>query len=313
MNRQGLVRFAWLAIAAALVTIALKATAYLLSGSVGLLSDALESLVNLIAAMIALLTLTVAARPPDEEHAFGHGKAEYFSSEVEGMLILLAAVSIGVVAVQRLINPRPLEQVGLGLVISGVALLVNLGVALILRRVGREHDSITLEAHAQHLFTDVWTSAGVIAGVAATAFTGLTQLDALIALMVAANVLWSGVRIVQRSVRGLMDTALAGDEQALVQAVLDRYRQNGVQFHALLTRQAGARRFVSLHVLVPGRWTVQRGHQLLERIEADIRRALPSVTVFTHLESLDDPSSWQDTTIDRPEGGAAAEKPAQNG
>ena len=301
MNRQGLVRFAWLAIAAALVTIVLKAAAYLLSGSVGLLSDALESLVNLIAAMIALVTLTVAARPPDEEHAYGHGKAEYFSSEVEGMLILLAAISIGVAAVQRLFNPRPLEQVGLGLAISGIASLVNLGVALILRRVGREHESITLEAHAQHLFTDVWTAAAVSAGVAATAFTGLAQLDALIALMVAANVLMSGVGIVRNSVRGLMDSSLAGDEQALVQAVLDRYRQDGVQFHALRTRQAGARRFVSLHVLVPGHWTVQRGHQLLERIEADIRRALPSVTVFTHLESLDDPSSWQDTTIDRPE------------
>jgi len=244
MNRQGLIRFAWLAIAAALVTITLKATAYLLSGSVGLLSDALESLVNLIAAMIALVTLTVAARPPDEEHAYGHGKAEYFSSEVEGMLILLAAVSIGVAAIQRLFNPRPLDQVGLGLGISSIASLVNLGVALILRRVGRAHESITLEAHAQHLFTDVWTGVAVIAGVAATAFTGLTQLDALIALMVAVNVLWSGARLVRRSVRGLMDTALADDEQALLQTVLDRYRQDSVQFHALRTRQAGARRFV---------------------------------------------------------------------
>ena len=312
MNRKGLIRFAWLAIAAALVTIALKATAYLLSGSVGLLSDALESLVNLIAAMIALVTLTVAARPPDEEHAFGHGKAEYFSSEVEGLLILVAALSIGIAAVQRLFNPRPLDQVGLGLIFSGVASLVNLGVALILRRVGHAHESITLDAHAQHLFTDVWTAAGVIAGVAVAAATGLAQIDALLALVVAANVLWSGARIVRRSVRGLMDTALAGDEQALVQAVLDRYRQHGVQFHALRTRQAGARRFVSLHVLVPGRWTVQRGHQLLERIEADIRHSLANVTVFTHLESLDDPASWQDTAIDRPESGAPAEKPAQS-
>jgi cation diffusion facilitator family transporter len=309
MNRSSLARFAWLSIAAALATIVLKLVAYLLSGSVGLLSDALESFVNLIAAMIALATLTIAARPPDEEHAYGHGKAEYFSSEVEGALILLAALSISVAAVQRLLNPRPLEQVGLGLIVSAAASLVNLGVALTLRRVGREHESITLEAHAQHLFADVWTSVGVIAGVAATALTGLQQLDPLIALAVAANIVWSGVRIVRRSVRGLMDTALADDEQALVKAVLDRYHQSGVQFHALRTRRAGARRFVSLHVLVPGRWTVQRGHQLLERIEADIRHALPNVTVFTHLESLDDPSSWQDTKIDREETTTGEGKP----
>ena len=300
MNRQGLVRFAWLAIAAAMVTIALKAAAYLLSGSVGLLSDALESLVNLVAAMLALVTLTVAARPPDEEHAYGHGKAEYFSSEVEGLLILVAAASIGITAVQRLFNPRPLDQVGLGLVVSVLATVLNLGVALILGRVGREHESVTLKSHAQHLFTDVWTSAGVIAGVAATAATGLVALDAVIALLVAANVLWSGVRLVRNSVRGLMDTALPGEEQAKVESVLARYRQNGVQFHALRTRQAGARRFVSLHVLVPGGWTVKRGHQLLERIEADIRQALAGVTVFTHLEPNNDPASWQDTGIDRP-------------
>jgi len=300
MNRQGLVRFAWLAIAAALITIALKATAYLLSSSVGLLSDALESLVNLVAAMIALITLTVAARPPDAEHAYGHEKAEYFSSQVEGTLILLAAISIGAVAIQRLFNPRPLEQVGLGLIASGLASLVNLGVALILRRVGGEHESITLEAHAQHLFADVWTSAGVIAGVAAASATGLPLLDELIALVVAANVLWSGLRIVRRAVRGLMDTSLAPAEQALVQAALDRYRQGGVQFHALRTRQSGARRFVTLHVLVPGFWSVLRGHQLLERIEADIRAVLANVTVTTHLEPLDDPASWQDTSIDRP-------------
>ena len=300
MNRQGLVRFAWLAIAAALVTIALKAAAYLLSGSVGLLSDALESLVNLVAAMIALVTLTVAARPPDEEHAYGHGKAEYFSSEIEGLLILVAAVSIGITAVQRLFNPHALDQVGPGLLVSVLASVLNLGIALILRQVGREHDSITLKSHAQHLFTDVWTSAGVIAGVAATAATGLVVLDSLIALLVAANVLWSGVRLVRNSVRGLMDIALPEEEQAKVEAVLARYRQNGVQFHALRSRQAGARRFVSLHVLVPGSWTVKRGHQLLERIEADIRQALTGVTVFTHLEPNNDPASWQDTGIDRP-------------
>jgi cation diffusion facilitator family transporter len=305
MNPSNLTRYAWVSIAAALATIVLKAVAYLLTGSVGMLSDALESFVNLIGAIMALAMLTVAARPPDEEHAYGHSKAEYFSSGVEGTLILLAATSIGVAAVQRLRDPRPLEQVGPALIVSVAASLINLGVALLLRRVGRQYDSITLEADAQHLLTDVWTSVGVIAGVGAVALTGWEQLDPLIAFVVAANIVWSGVRIVRRSVLGLMDTALASGEQALVKGALDRYRQGSVQFHALRTRQSGARRFVSLHVLVPGNWTVQRGHQLLERIEADVRHALPNATVFTHLESLDDPSSWQDTTIDRSEKGTS--------
>jgi cation diffusion facilitator family transporter len=305
MNPSNLTRYAWVSIAAALATIVLKSVAYLLTGSVGMLSDALESFVNLIGAIMALAMLTVAARPPDEEHAYGHSKAEYFSSGVEGTLILLAATSIGVAAGQRLRDPRPLEQVGPALIVSVAASLINLGVALLLRRVGQQYDSITLEADAQHLLTDVWTSVGVIAGVGAVALTGWEQLDPLIAFVVAANIVWSGVRIVRRSVLGLMDTALASGEQALVKGVLDRYRQGSVQFHALRTRQSGARRFVSLHVLVPGNWTVQRGHQLLERIEADVRHALPNATVFTHLESLEDPSSWQDTTIDRSEKGTS--------
>jgi len=298
-DRSSLTRFAWLSAAAAIATIGLKTAAYLLTGSVGLLSDALESLVNLVGALMALAMLTIAARPPDEEHPHGHGKAEYFSSGVEGSLILIAALSIGVAAVERLLNPRGLEKVGLGLGVSVVASLVNLGVAWVILRAGRRYKSITLEANGHHLLTDVWTSAGVIAGVGLVALTGVSWLDPVVALAVAANIVWTGYRIVRESVLGLMDTAMAPEEVAAVRGALETYAGEGVQYHALLTRQAGARRFVSVHVLVPGRLTVHEGHLLLERIEAEIDRAVPSVSVLTHLESLDDPASYEDQALDR--------------
>ncbi|HEY5779863.1 MAG TPA: cation diffusion facilitator family transporter [Terrimicrobiaceae bacterium] len=292
-------RFAWLSIAAAVVTIGLKATAWWITGSVGLLSDAMESVVNLVGGFMALAMLTVAERPADENHPYGHGKAEYFSSGVEGTLILIAAVSIGVAAVDRLISPRPLEEIGIGLAVSIAASLVNFGVAILLLRVGSKRNSITLEANARHLLTDVWTSVGVVAGVGMVAWTGWQRLDPILALAVAANIIWTGVGIVRRSVGGLMDSALPVEDRVAVWQVLKGHEQAGIKFHALWTRQAGARKFVSLHVLVPGDWTVQRGHQLLERIEDDIRQAVRDSTVFTHLESLDDPTSWDDETLDR--------------
>jgi cation diffusion facilitator family transporter len=264
-----------------------------------LLSDALESLVNLAAAIIALTMLTISARPPDEEHAYGHSKAEYFASGAEGTLILVAAVSIIVAAVGRLMNPQPLEQVGLGLAVSVAASLINLVTAQILLRAGRRYNSIALEADAHHLMTDVWTSVGVVVGIGAVVLTGWERLDPIIALVVAANIIWSGVSLVRRSALGLMDTALPAEDQEAIRQILDSYRQEGVQFHALRTRSAGARCFVSVHVLVPGTWTVLRGHNLLERIEADLRSRLQNVTVFTHLEPLEDSKSWQDTTLDR--------------
>jgi len=300
-NRSSLTRYAWLSIGAAVTTIALKTTAYFLTGSVGLLSDALESGVNLVGAMMALAMLTIAARPADEDHTYGHSKAEYFSSGVEGTLILIAAVSIVATAIPRLISPKPIEQLGLGLGISVAASLVNLIVARILLKAGKRHNSITLEADAQHLMTDVWTSVGVLAGVGLVALTGWERLDPIVAFIVAANIVWSGVHIVRKSALGLMDTALPIKEQAILKGILEKYTKNGVEYHALRTRESGSRQFVSFHVLVPGKWTVQRGHRLLESIEADIRRAMPSVTVFTHLESLNDPASWEDTNLDRPE------------
>jgi len=294
-----LARFAWLSIAAALLTMALKTAAYLLTGSVGLLSDAMESLVNLAGALMALAMLTIAARPADEDHAYGHSKAEYFSSGVEGSLILIAAISIAVAAVQRLITPKPLEQIGLGLLVSVAASLVNLFVALILLKAAKNYNSITLKANAHHLLTDVWTSGGVLIGVGLVALTGWQLLDPIVAILVAGNIVWSGVRIVRESVFGLMDASLPAEDLNVVQGVLDRHCGVDIQCHALRTRQSGSRKFVSFHVLVPGDWTVDRGHDLLEEMETDIRSALPNVTVDTHLESIHDPVSWDDIPLDR--------------
>lgn len=299
MSRTGSRKFALLSIAAALATITLKTAAWWLTDSVGLLSDALEGTVNLAGAMMMLAMLTIATRPPDDEHAYGYTKAEYFASGFEGMLILIAAVSIAIVAIDRLIAPRPLDNVGAGLAISALASLVNYAVARKLFDAGRRYHSIALEADAQHLMTDVWTSAGVIVGVGAVVLTGWERLDPLIALAVAANIVWTGVKLVRRSVLGLLDRALPVAERKAVNRVLDRYRSEGIDFHALLTRQAGARSFVSMHVLVPGEWSITQGHDLVERIEHDIRAALPGAIVLTHLEPIGHPASYRDIDLDR--------------
>lgn len=299
MSAISLKRYAWLSIGAAVTTIALKSLAWWLTGSVGLLSDALESVVNLTGALMALAMITIAEMPADERHAYGHGKAEYFSSGFEGLLILLAAIGIGVAASERLLHPQALNHIDLGLVVSVVASLVNLFTARILLAAGRKHRSVTLEADAHHLMTDVWTSVGVIGGVGAVALTGWYWLDPALALLVAANIVWTGWKLLRRSTTGLMDVALPAEDHALVLAILARYRENGVDFHALRTRESGARRFVDLHVLVPGHWTIQRGHELAERLEHDIRQALPRCAVMTHLEPLEDPVSQEDIALDR--------------
>jgi cation diffusion facilitator family transporter len=243
MSRASLTKFAWLSIAAAVATIGLKTTAWLLTGSVGLLSDAAESVVNLVAAVTTLGMLTIAARPPDADHAYGHDKAEYFASGVEGSLIIVAAIAIAWSAVNRLLHPAPIEQLGLGLIVATGASLINLAVARVLFRAGRKHHSIALEADAHHLMTDVWTSVGVLAGIGVVALTGWETLDPIVAIAVAINITWSGIQLVRRSALGLLDTALPADEQAEVQRVLDAHRGPEVQFHALRTRQAASRRF----------------------------------------------------------------------
>lgn len=307
MESANLTRFAWLSIGAAILTIALKTTAYWLTDSVGLLSDALESLVNLVAAIMALAMLTIAARPADEMHAFGYGKAEYFSSGLEGALILLAAASIAWTAVPRLFAPQPLEHVGIGLGISVLAAAINFAVARVLMNAGKEYRSITLEADAHHLMTDVWTSAGVVLGVGAVALTGWVRLDPGVALIVAANILRIGWQLLGRSVRGLMDATLPSAERDAIKRVLNRYESQGIQYHALRTRQAGTRAFISLHVLVPRDWTVQRGHDLLEQLERDIRSAVPGAQLFTHLEPQGDPAALEDIGLDRKDHAAGNE------
>ena len=299
IDRQSLKKYAWLSIGAAITTITLKGIAYALTGSVGLLSDAIESVVNLVGAAMALGMLTVAAHPPDDEHHWGHDKAEYFSSGVEGSLIVAAAISIAVASVSRLLHPQPIEKVGLGLLVSALASVVNLVVARVLFDVGKRFDSITLEADARHLMTDVWTSVGVIGGVGLVVLTGWTRLDPIVALLVAANIVYTGGRLVQRSVQGLLDAALPVVESEAIERILASYRTQGLEFHAVRSRQAAARRFVTMHVLVPGEWTVHRGHEWLERIEHEILASVPNCTVLTHLEPIEDPASFDDIDLDR--------------
>jgi cation diffusion facilitator family transporter len=293
-QRAALTRFAWLSIAAALATIALKSTAYLLTGSVGLLSDAVESLVNLVGALVALAMLTIAARPPDDEHTFGHSKAEYFASAIEGILILGAAAAISFTAIDRLIHPRPLEQIGIGLLVSTVASVINLVVARVLLKAGKKYESITLEADGKHLMTDVWTSVGVIGGLIVVAISGWTVLDPIVALLVAVNIIWTAIDLLRRSVNGLMDAALPDAEQQIIETVMAQYRTKQVNFHALRTRQAASRRFVSVHILVPGKWTVHDAHHLAEDFESDLRAALGDAIIQTHLEPIDDEISMID-------------------
>jgi len=284
MERKSLTRYALLSIFAALTTIGLKAFAYMLTGSVGLLSDALESLVNLAGAVMAMTMLTIAARPPDDDHHYGHDKAEYFSSGAEGALILIAALSIGVTAVQRFMNPQPLEQVGLGIAVSVAASLINFTVARVLIKVGKAQNSVTLEANAHHLMTDVWTSVGVLAAVGVVSLTGWNRFDPVIAIAVALNILWTGFRLVRESVQGLMDTALSPEEQKMIKNILEGFSGEGIAFRNIYTRKAASRRFVSVDILVPPGWTVEQGHQALCRIEEKICEALANTTVLTHLE-----------------------------
>lgn len=299
MNSASLTRFAWLAIAGAIITISLKTVAYFFTGSVGLLSDALESVVNLVAAVIALITLWVAHKPPDENHLYGHTKAEYFSSIIEGILIILAAIIIGFTAVDRLLHPKAIEQVSIGLIVSVAASIVNLAIAWQLLKAGKKYHSITLEADAHHLLTDVWTSVGVILGVGIVAVTGIMILDPIVALLVAVNIVYTGYQLIKRSALGFMDTAISPDESSKIQFILDKHTSKYIQYHGLRTRQSGRRRFVSFHLLVPGEWSVQKGHDLAEIAERDIRELIPYVTVSIHTEPIDDKKSYKDIFIDR--------------
>jgi cation diffusion facilitator family transporter len=288
-----------LSIGAALVTMGVKFIGYFLTGSVGLFSDAAESVVNLAAALVGLWAIILAERPADEDHSYGHTKSEYFSSGVEGALILVAALIIIVEAIPRLVHPQPLEQVGLGLAFSVAGAVINGVLAWFMLRAGKRLRSITLEADAHHLYADVFTTAGVFVGVLLVALTGWLMLDPIIALLVALNIIWTGIRLLRQTGLGLLDTVLSQEDVKQIEVVLETYRAQGLQFHALRTRQAGSRRFISFHVLVPGTWTVLKGHAMCEEIELALHNMLPETTVFTHLEPREDPISFADQALDR--------------
>lgn len=308
-DRSRLTRFAWLAIAAALVTIGLKTGAWLVTDSVGLLSDAAESVVNLVAAVGALIALRVAAAPADDSHHFGHAKAEYFSAAVEGAMIAVAALIIIWQAVLRLLDPRPLEDIGLGLAISIVASVVNGLVAVVLMRAGREHRSITLTADGKHLLTDVVTSVGVVVGVALVWLTGLDWLDPVIALLVAVNILWAGWGLINESTHGLMDHTMDEQDNVDIATTLERWTTDEVHFHGLRTRVAGHRSFAEVHVLVPGDWSVQRAHDLVEDVEAELHERFPDLAVSAHIEPREDPRAYGDYEAEIPVGDPARDVP----
>jgi cation diffusion facilitator family transporter len=287
----------FLSIGAALATLALKSAAYFLTDSVGLLSDAAESVVNLVAAVTAYLSLRYAAKPVDESHTYGHEKIEFFSSGLEGVLIGVAALTIGWYAIRRMIAPEPLQTLGWGLSLALIAAIINGSTAIILLRAGRRHGSIVLEADGRHLLTDVWTSAAVLAGLGLVAVTNVYLLDPLIALALAINILWTAFDLIRRSFNGLMDHALPPEEQAAVRAAIEQHLGPNMDYHALRTRQAGRRRFVDFHLLVPGQLTVQQAHTLTGEIEKAVRGALPELEVSVHIEPIEDSTAWSDSAL----------------
>lgn len=292
--RPDLTRYAWLAVAAAVVTIALKTGAFLVTGSAGLLADAAESVVNLVAAVVALIALKVAARPPDHNHHFGHTKAEYFSAAVEGIMIFVAAASIIVFAIGRIIQPRELEELGIGIVITLVATVLNGVVGGVLLRAGKRHHSITLRADGKHLMTDVYTSVGVVVGIGLVMLTGWEVLDPIIAIAVGVNILWAGYGLIRESTGGLMDISLPVEDNARLQEILDARTSDTMAFHAVRTRESGARQFMEMHMLVPGAWTVQQGHDAMEDLIDEIQAEFPNLWVTGHLEPIEDPRSYED-------------------
>ncbi|MEA2594756.1 MAG: hypothetical protein QOF01_1225 [Thermomicrobiales bacterium] len=292
-----LTRWALVSIVAAVATLGLKFGAYGLTGSVGLLSDAVESSVNLVAAFTALFALWYATQPVDRSHNYGHQKIELFASAIEGALILVAAGSFGWYAVARLIDPRPLESIGLGSVVTLVAAAINFGVARLLLRVAAQHDSIVLAADGRHLMTDVWTSIGVVVGLLLVRATGIERLDPLVALLVAANIVRTGVGLVRTAFDGLMDRALPVSEVVAVRRAIEDELEPDTTYHALRTRRAGSRRFVDLHLLVPGRVSVAHGHDLANRIERAVATVLPGAETTVHLEPVEDRAAWRDSAL----------------
>lgn len=284
----------WLSIAASVLTIALKAAAYYVTDSVGFLSDAMESFINLIAGVVAFVLLKIAFRPPDKEHPFGHDKAEYFSSLIEGSLIILAAAGIGYAAIARIINPKPLGELNVGMLFSVVATIINLVTARVLLFYGRKHKSITIEADARHLMTDVWTTVGILIGILVVKFTGFYIIDPIIAIAVALGIVYTGMKLVIQSAEGLMDTALPEQELATLRAILDKYRAQGIDYHAIYTRRVSSRSFISFHLLFPCKWTIHQCHEIAKEVEKEIAEHFSFADIFIHLEPINDPEAYDD-------------------
>ena len=300
MKKSPLQYYLYLSIGAALVTILLKSYAYYLTGSVGLMSDALESFVNLFAAIFAVIMLHISQKPADKKHTYGHSKAEYFSSAAEGALIIIAAFSIFRSAIPRIFNPISIENVDLGLLLSFIASIVNLGVGSTLIYNGKKRKSLILEADGRHLMTDVWTSLGVIVGIIIVKFTGWYIVDPIIAIFVAVNIMFTGYKLIKRSARGLMDATIPDEDMKRIILYLDSLKSNQIEYHSLMTRTAGQRKFIFFHLLVPGNWSVKQGHDCADKIEEHIISMFTEpVTVDTHLEPVDDPASMNDIGIDR--------------
>jgi cation diffusion facilitator family transporter len=293
-EKKSLAPIVWISIVASILTISIKSAAYYITGSVGFLSDAMESLINLAAGIIAFTMLTIAARPPDNEHPFGHDKAEYFSSFIEGVLINIAGIGIVYTAINRIYHPQPLEALNLGMALSVLATLINLATARILLHYGRKHNSITLEADARHLMTDVWTTVGIITGIAMVKFTGWQLLDPFMAIAVALSIFYTGTKLIIRSTDGLMDTKLSEKELIIVKQILDRYKEQGIDYHALYTRQASSKRFITFHLLFPGDYSIHQAHEISKSIENDIVAEFPYSSVFIHIEPINDPDSFDD-------------------
>lgn len=294
LQRKSLAPFAWFSIVASILTIIIKWAAYRVTGSVGFLSDAMESFINLAAGIVAFVMLTIAAHPPDKEHPFGHDKAEYFSSLIEGVLIVLAAVGIIYAAVNRIYHPRILEELNIGIVLSISATLINYMSSRILMYFGKKHNSITLEADAHHLMTDVWTTLGIVAGIILVKLTNWQLLDPLMAIAVALSIVYTGAKLIIRSTDGLMDSRLSEKELILIRKILDGYKKQGIDYHALYTRQSSSKSFITFHLLIPGDLTIYQAHEYSKTIEKEIMAQLPYSSIFIHLEPSNDPDAFDD-------------------
>jgi cation diffusion facilitator family transporter len=294
LQRKSLAPFAWFSIVASILTITIKWAAYRVTGSVGFLSDAMESLINLAAGILAFVMLTIAAHPPDKEHPFGHDKAEYFSSLIEGVLIVLAAFGIIYTAINRIYHPRQLEELNIGMALSLLATLINYITSRILMRYGRKHNSITLEADAHHLMTDVWTTIGIVVGILLVKFTNWQLLDPFMAIVVALSIVYTGGKLIIRSTDGLMDSKLSEKEMIIIRKILDGYKKQGIDYHALYTRQSSSKSFITFHLLIPGELTIYQAHEYSKMIEKEIMAEIPYSSIFIHLEPLNDPDSFDD-------------------